>query len=371
MSSQPLAITPLNGWHASHGGRLVEFAGWSMPVQYSSISDEHQAVRNRVGLFDISHMGRLECDGPDALEALERATTNHVARLAPGQVQYSLICNERGGIRDDVLVYRLPGGRFLMVCNASNRAKVIEHLKSIGGTGSAGLRDATEATAMIAVQGPSAAEVIGRVIPGGGAADLDRYHSAEVAVLDGTPVWISRTGYTGEDGFELIVPADMAVRLWEELLEQGASYGIQPCGLGARDTLRLEAGLPLYGHELDESIHPYEAGLGWAVKLGKGPFVGREALERLRSSPGRIRVGLVLEGKRIARQGAEVRTARGEPIGVVTSGTFSPTLQRSIAMAYVESGTTGPLRVEIRGTETTAELVPLPFYRRRPQRAPD
>jgi aminomethyltransferase len=364
MADPGLATTPLHPWHAAHGGRLVEFGGWSMPVQYSSILDEHRAVRTGVGLFDISHMGRLEFAGPGALALLERATTNHVARLAPGQIQYALICNEAGGVRDDVLVYRLPGGRFTMVCNASNRSKVLEHLRAIGDVEAAGLRDATEATAMIAVQGTLAEGLVVQVVAGCDPRSLGYYRCDQGAVLDGTPALVSRTGYTGEDGFELIIPAVAAVALWERLLELGRDRGVRPCGLGARDTLRLEAAMPLYGHELEETIDPYEAGLGWAVKLAKGDFVGREALRARKAAPRRTRVGLAIEGKRIARQGAEVLDRSGRRLGEVTSGTFSPSLERAIAMAYVAPGTAGPLSVDVRGTPVGAEIEPLPFYRR-------
>jgi aminomethyltransferase len=363
-SSDHLARTPLHGWHEAHGGRMVEFGGWSMPVQYASIVDEHRAVRTGVGLFDIGHMGRLEFRGPGALGLLERATTNHVARLAPGRIQYSLICDEAGGVRDDVLVYRLPGGLFTMVCNASNRGKVLADLRAAGDADAAGLVDLTEATAMIAVQGPLAEGLVAELVAGCDVRSLAYYACDQGAVLDGTPALVSRTGYTGEDGFELIVPAAAGMALWERLLEHGAPRGARPCGLGARDTLRLEAGMPLYGHELSEAIDPYEAGLGWAVKLDKGEFVGREALRSRKAARRRQRIGLAVEGKRIARQGAEVYDAAGRRVGEVTSGTFSPSLDRAVAMALVERGAAGPFEVDVRGTRAAAAAVPLPFYRR-------
>lgn len=370
MASAEALKTPLHAWHVGHGGRMVEFGGWSMPVQYSSITEEHRAVRERVGLFDISHMGRLEFEGPGARDWLNYATTNDVARLAAGQIQYSLMANEDGGLLDDVLVYRMPDGSFRMVCNASNRERVLARLAETAGSFDATVHDRTAATAMIAVQGPDA-----RAVLAGGVRTIDLeaigyYHVAEgpFSTIGGAevPATVSRTGYTGEDGFEVIVPAEHAISAWEMLLDSGEEFEIRPCGLGARDTLRFEAAMPLYGHELDETINPFEAGLGWAVKLGKGDFDGREALRRLKARPGRTRVGIELEGKRIARQGTVVKH-EGRAIGSVTSGTFSPTLQRSLAMALVEpagSAEGTPLTVDVRGHDEPARVVKLPFYRR-------
>jgi aminomethyltransferase len=359
----PPLLTPLHAWHTSHGGRMVDFAGWSMPVQYSSIIDEHNAVRQRAGLFDISHMGRLTVHGPAALEWLERITTNHVARLAEGQIQYSLMTDESGGVIDDVLVSRGPFG-YTVVCNAANRGEVLAQLQRHRPAGEAVLTDRTRDTAMIAVQGPDALMTVQPLF--NGALGSLRYYHATMGQTAGAESVVSRTGYTGEDGFELIVGASRAEAVWNALLESGQPHGIQPCGLGARDTLRFEAAMPLYGHELSRSINPYEAGLGWAVKLDKGDFIGRDALRGLKAHPARRRVGLALPGKRIARQGYPV-LRDGRPVGAVTSGTFAPTLQRSLAMALVEAecaaaGT--PLSVEIRGLVEPAEIVPLPFYRR-------
>ena len=364
--------------------------GWSMPVQYTSILEEHQAVRTAVGLFDISHMARLFFSGPDAAAWLDRVTTNHVARLKPGQIQYSLIVNERGGILDDILVYHLDRDdslgadreptAYLVVGNASNRAKVVDWFERHRGGFDARLNDATTRTAMIAVQGPKALETLQAIArwPGAGPsssrplAEMEYYTgSCSVSILgpDGLragSALTSRTGYTGEDGFELIVPAEAAVEVWEKLLEAGRPAGIRPCGLGARDTLRFEAAMPLYGHEMDETVDPYEAGLGWAVKLAKGGFVGRDALRQRKTNVTRQRVGLALAGKRIARQGYPVLQEES-PVGVVTSGTFAPTLGRSLAMALVEAGAAAvgtTLAVEVRGALEPAEVVPLPFYKR-------
>jgi aminomethyltransferase len=363
MSSDAPLRTPLYDWHAAHHGRLVEFGGWAMPVQYTTIVEEHHAVRRRVGLFDISHMGRLLFDGPDALPWLEKLTTNHVARLVPNQIQYSLLASESGGVLDDILVYRLPEG-YAVVCNASNRSKVVAHFAKHKGAMNATLRDRTRDTAMIAVQGPSALATLEPIFDGP-LANVPYYHSSAGTFL-GEPTPASRTGYTGEDGFELVVEAKRAEAAWNALMEAGRAYGIVPCGLGARDTLRFEAAMPLYGHELEENINPYEAGVAWAVKLDKGDFIGRDALRGFKANPGRRRVGLALEGKRIARQGCAVK--RGDQvIGTVTSGTFSPTLERSLAMALVEPGAAEigtRLNVDVRGRDEAAEVAAFPFYKR-------
>jgi aminomethyltransferase len=362
MATESALKTPLYDWHLNHGGRLVEFGGWTMPVQYSSIVEEHHAVRRGVGVFDISHMGRLTFDGPDAEAWIEHVTTNHVARLAEGQIQYSLLANGGGGLIDDVLVYRVRYG-FAVVCNASNRAHVLAQFERHREDRSANLTDRTLDTAMIAVQGPAALKTVQPLFDAP-LANVRYYHLAMGRLLGDVDAVVSRTGYTGEDGFELIVAAAAAVRVWEALIDAGRPHGIVPCGLGARDTLRFEAGMPLYGHELNEAVNPYAAGLGWAVKLDKGEFVGRDALIGLKPNPGQVRIGLKLEGKRIARQGAEV-FHDGAAVGLVTSGTFSPTLQQSLAMALVDpsSATVGmPLAVDVRGHLEPARVVKLPFY---------
>lgn len=363
MASVTALKTPLFDWHHGHGGRIVEFGGWLMPVLYSSIVEEHQAVRQRVGLFDISHMGRLTFDGPEELAWLEHVTTNHVARLAEHQIQYSLMANGGGGLIDDVLVYRTHPGHVL-VCNASNRGNVLAQLERHREARTATLVDRTPDTAMIAVQGPKAVETV-QPLFSAPLASLKYYHLTTGRVLGDVDAVVSRTGYTGEDGIELIVGAASAVRLWEALLDSGKVHGILPCGLGARDTLRFEAGMPLYGHEMNEAVNPYAAGLGWAVKLNKGAFVGRDALVAFKQNPGQTRVGLELEGKRIARQGAEVFDG-DRPVGLVTSGTFSPTLGRSLCMALVEPGAASAtgLTIDVRGHREAARVVPLPFYRR-------
>jgi aminomethyltransferase len=336
-----------------------------MPVQYTTIVEEHVAVRQRVGLFDISHMGRLTFDGPGVLDWLERVTTNHVARLVDNQIQYSLMTNETGGVIDDILVYRQPYA-FLMVCNASNRGKVVEQLKRHRGGAAGTMRDRTLDTAMIAVQGPKALETLQPLFdqPLDG---VGYYLLTMGQVRGGGGAVVSRTGYTGEDGFEVIVSAQSAADVWNGLLESGKPHGILPCGLGARDTLRLEAGMPLYGHELSETIDPFSAGLAWAVKLDKGEFVGRESLNEKKAGHALTRIGLMLEGRKIARQDAVVLAGERE-VGRVTSGTFSPTLQASVAMALVDRQTGSidtDLAVVIRGHREPTRKVKLPFYKRK------
>jgi glycine cleavage system T protein (aminomethyltransferase) len=352
--------TVLYDWHVAHGARMVDFAGWDMPVQYTTIIEEHTAVRTGAGLFDISHMGRLSFGGHDTLALIQRVYTNNAATMKDFQVRYGLVCNDRGGIRDDVLVYRWPYG-YAMVVNASNREKIVGWLAESKGSLTVDIRDQTRETCMIAVQGPRALDMC-QGLTDADAGKLAYYYAAPTQ-YKGKNCVVSRTGYTGEDGLEFMIGAAQGVQLWEELLSRGA----KPCGLGARDTLRLEAAMPLYGHELSEDIDPFQAGLAWAVKLDKGDFRGRDALLKRKEDPRlRQRVGLELAGKRIAREGAKL-SAGGKEIGVVSSGTFGPTVNKSIAMAYVdqeykEPGTT--LTVDIRGKEESARVVPLPFYRR-------
>ncbi len=377
-----LAHTPLYSWHASAGGRLVDFAGWEMPVQYGSIVAEHEATRKAAALFDVSHMGRLRFEGPGAEAFLDRTVTRRVKGMKPGQVRYALVTNDKGGILDDVLVYRLvdikTGGTYYqMVVNASNRQKILVWLErrraagfGPGGPEISSPRDLTFETAMIAVQGPKAAAMIEPLL-GTPALDLRHYHAIELQLADfpGTPTTVvSRTGYTGEDGWELVVPARRALEVWRRLLEIGSPLGAQAAGLAARDTLRLEAAMPLYGHELSETIHPFQAGLDFAVQLEDRDFPGCEALEKARREPSRlIRVGWRLEGRRVPRETYHVLAADGAQIGHVTSGTFSPTLEVPIAMGYCQPAFAKPgteVFVDIRGRREPATVVELPFYRR-------
>jgi aminomethyltransferase len=352
--------TPLYDWHVAHGARMVEFGGWDMPVQYTSIVEEHKTVRTAAGIFDVSHMGRLSFGGPDALDLIQHLTTNNAATMKDMQARYNLICNEHGGVRDDVLVYRWPYG-WAMVVNAGNRDKIVAWVNEHKGARNVQLQDQTTSTCMVAVQGPKAMELCHGMF----AADAGQlaYYFAMPTQYKGKGCVVSRTGYTGEDGLEIMASAAQTVELWEDLLARGA----KPCGLGARDTLRLEAAMPLYGHELNEDIDPLQAGLAWAVKFDKGDFIGCDALQRRREDKTlRQRVGLELDGKRPAREESAV-LRNGENVGQVTSGTLTPTLNKAIAMAYVdpdckEMGTA--LDVDIRGKPASARVVPLPFYKR-------
>jgi aminomethyltransferase len=318
----------LYDWHVAHKAKMVEFGGWDMPVQYTGIIDEHNAVRNSAGVFDISHMGRLSFGGPDAPALIQHVFTNNAATMKDFQVRYGLICNEKGGVLDDVLVYRWPYG-WAMVENAANRVKIVDWLNQHKGSWNVQIQDQTMDSCMLAVQGPKAMEIC-RGLTDADAGQL-KYYFAAPTRCKGKQCVVSRTGYTGEDGIEIMIGKGAAVELWEELVGRGA----KPCGLGARDTLRLEAAMPLYGHELTETVDPLQAGLSWAVKFDKGDFIGRPALEQLQKKARPIRVGLELEGKRAAREGCVVFSGTRE-VGKITSGSFAPTLQKSIAMAYVE-----------------------------------
>jgi glycine cleavage system T protein (aminomethyltransferase) len=358
--------TPLHDRHVTLGARLIEFGGWLMPVQYSGILEEHRAVRERAGLFDLSHMGELFVEGPQAGAALAAALVSNPPGLAIGRAHYSMICAEDGGIIDDLIVYRLAEERFLVVANASNAPIVSDALVERLAGFRAVLDDRSLAMALCAVQGPRSVDIVGPLT------DVDlgalRYYAIGEGRVAGIPALVARTGYTGEDGFEIFVDNARALELWDALTAAGQPHGLAPVGLGARDTLRLEAGMPLYGNDLDRSTNPFEAGLGRVVKLDKpDDFVGRAALEKVaRDGPARKLVGLVVEGRGIARHGYPVhRDARRT--GEVTSGTHSPSLGRAIAMAYVapgdaESGTI--LEVEIREQRVPARVVDLPFYRR-------
>ena len=354
--------TALHDWHITHNGRMVDFAGWEMPIQYTSIVEEHRAVRQHAGLFDIAHMGRLRFSGPDAQQLLDYLLTNDVTRLKPGQVRYSLVCNEQGGILDDVLVYGFEDS-YLLVVNASNREKILSWIEQHRDKFDADVADETLKSFMLALQGPAAHLLLGGLV------DYDlvgmKYYTTVESVTAGVSSTVSRTGYTGEDGFEVIVPAEAGPQLWETLITENDPP--QACGLGCRDTLRLEAAMPLYGHELNEAIDPLTAGLSFGVKLKAGDFLGKEALLRInQDSPARQRIGLKLEGRRIAREQAQI-LRDDEEIGTVTSGTFSPTLQTSIAMGYVPVEFATPetqLTVDIRGQRIPAVVTPLPFYSR-------
>lgn len=362
--------TPLTNWHSANGGRMVDFAGWSMPVQYSSIVEEHNAVRNAAGLFDVSHMGRLRFENAYAEELLESLATRKIAGMGTGRIRYSLMCNEEGGILDDVLIYKLTEAdgqdKFWMVVNASNRDKIVAWLKTHDPENKAGMEDRTVSTAMIAVQGPAAVSLVGGLLN----QNLDemKYYTGQFVQYNGYSLLVSRTGYTGEDGVELVPPADQAEALWQSIMDAGKSAGVVAAGLGARDTLRLEAAMPLYGHELSESINPAQADVGFAITLKDRTFVGSQAITDAKENDSlNLRVGLELEGRRPAREHSPIQVD-GQVVGEVTSGTFSPTLQKPIAMGYVPAkffavGTT--VDVDIRGKLHTAKVVALPFYSRK------
>jgi glycine cleavage system T protein (aminomethyltransferase) len=357
----PLKRTPLHDAHVKAGARMVAFGGWDMPVQYTGIIDEHRAVRAAVGCFDVSHMGEFEVEGPDALAALQRLTTNDVAALEIGQVQYSLLCLPDGGIVDDLTLYRLAADRYMLTVNASNIDKdwawVTEHGPR------AHWRNVSAETGLIAVQGPKAEALVG------GLADRDvtavGYYRFVEGKVAGARTLISRTGYTGEDGFELYVAAGDTRPVWDALLERGRADGAVPVGLGARDTLRLEMRYALYGNDIDATTNPLEAGLGWVVKPAKGDFIGRAAIEAVRAAgPARRLVGLQMADRSVARHGYPV-VKDGRAIGIVTSGTFGPSVERSIAMAYVatpQAAIGTDLGVDVRGQTRAAKIVKTPFH---------
>ncbi|HXX48201.1 MAG TPA: glycine cleavage system aminomethyltransferase GcvT [Myxococcota bacterium] len=360
----PFARTPLWSRHVDAGAKLVPFAGFEMPVSYSSILDEHRAVRSRAGLFDVSHMGELRLRGPGALELAQRLFTNDLASAPVGRVRYGLLCLENGGVVDDVTVYRTAPGELLFCVNAANIAADHDwfHTTRARMHSGAEIADESEATGLLALQGPAAAAIVAKLLPAGAGAPRP-WHFAE-ARLGALPVLLSRTGYTGEDGFEIFVDAARAGALWDLLRDAGGDQ-LAPAGLGARDTLRTEAALPLYGHELDRQHDPIEAGLERFVALGRG-FTGEPALrERVEAGPRRKLVGMVLEGRSVARPGFRIATERGD--GVVTSGTFGPTVDRSIALGYAPAGLEAGARahVEIRGKPVPCEIVATPFYRRK------
>ena len=365
-----LATTPLDAWHRQAGAKLLPFAGYEMPIQYQSIVAEHHACRTSAALFDVSHMGRLRFDGAGSEALLDHLLSRRVSDLPIGGVRYGLICNAEGGVLDDVLVSYLetPSQQryHLMVVNASNREKIMKWLTPhLADFPTVTVSDRTELTAMIAVQGPRAMEVCKRLFR------FDpsplKYYRAAVTEQFSKPVIVSRTGYTGEDGFELIVRAEEATRIWENLLLAGRDEGFLAAGLGARDTLRLEAGMPLYGHELDESIDPISAGLAFACNLAGRSFIGDESLRQIAAAgPPKKRIGLLPDGKRPAREGCEVLDTDGNLVGVVTSGAPSPTLGRPIAMAYVKADHAGDatFQIDIRGKVVAASATSLPFYQR-------
>ncbi len=357
--------TPLNKAHKALGARMVEFAGWEMPVQYESALQEHIAVRRAVGLFDVSHMGRVRIKGPDALGLIQRVSCNDAARLSDGQAQYSGLLNPAGGFIDDIIVHRLAGDHFMICVNASGRQKDVawfmEHR-----AGRVEVIDESDATAQIAVQGPKALEILQPLtdVPLG---QINYYWFREGEV-GGARALVARTGYTGEEGFELYLPAQSAESTWNRLMELGQGVGIRPAGLAARNTLRLEMKMPLYGNDIDDTTTPWEAGLGWIVKLARPDFVGKSALERQQQQGiQRKLVGFQLIDRGIARDHFPV-WINDQPAGRVTSGSYSPSLEKSIGLAYLPVDHQAPgsrLSVEVRGKRLAAQVVETPFYRRK------
>jgi aminomethyltransferase len=369
MSTAP-RLTALDAVHRALGATMTDFAGWDMPLRYGSERDEHNAVRTKAGLFDLSHMGEITVTGPQAADFLNYALVGNIGSVGTGRARYTMICQEDGGILDDLIVYRLGETEYMVVANASNAQIVLDALTARAAGFDAAVRDDRDAYALLAVQGPESPGILKSLTD----ADLDglKYYAGLPGTVAGVPALIARTGYTGEDGFELFVEPRYAEELWQALTEAGAGAGLIPCGLSCRDTLRLEAGMPLYGHELTTSLTPFDAGLGRVVKFEKeGDFVGREALtaaaERALIAPPRKLVGLVAQGRRVPRAGMSV-VADGTVIGEITSGAPSPTLGSPIAMAYVDAAHAAPgtegVGVDIRGTHEPYEVVALPFYKR-------
>ena len=377
---QPLQRTPLYEVHQKHRARIIDFLGWEMPLSYEGSGKEHLAVRKSVGLFDVSHMGRFEIEGPDAVKLINMLTTNNVRSLVPNKAQYSTMCNENGGVIDDLLVYKEFDDKLLMVVNAGNRTKDLNWINSHKSDFNVEVRDVSDQTALLALQGPKALEVLSRLADIN-LEDIAYYHFNRGNIAD-VETLISRNGYTGEDGFELWLPAEKAKFVWQMLMEVGEPEAIKPCGLGARDTLRLEVGFPLYGHELTEDITPLEAGLGWATKLDKGDFIGREALirqalvrQKERGLKKRL-VGLKMqpqpEGTPVPRQGFTVLQNKEkdgkkvrEKVGELASGAISPSLKVGIATGFLERNSAGlgaDVQIDIRGVSYEAQVTGLKFY---------
>ncbi len=362
--------TPLYDRHIALGARMIQFAGWIMPVQYSGIINEHLAVRTRAGLFDLGHMGQVDVAGPDAEVFLQYVTTNDVSALKPGQAQYSLLPNEQGGVVDDIIVYRRPFGvGYMVVVNAANRDKDVAWLnrhRAVRSDLAVELKDISDETGMIAIQGPLAEQITQKLAGGDLSAIAD--FSWRKDTIAGVEAMIARTGYTGEDGFEIYTAIGDIIRVWDALYEVGTPDGLLPVGLGARDTLRLEARMPLYGQELADDISPLEAGLGWAVKLEKGDFIGRDKIAAMKAAgPPRKLVGFkLIERGGIPRTHYPVQVD-GREVGHVTSGAYSPVLQANIGLALIERAFAGvgkPLDVVIRGKPVKGVQVKTPFYKR-------
>jgi len=365
--TQPSARTPLYDWHGRHGARFVPFGGWEMPVQYTGILEEHRATRTAAGLFDVSHMGEAVVSGPQATDFLDHVCTNRLADLAVGRARYTLLCAPDGGVVDDIIVYRTGPQSYLLCLNAGNTPGDIAWLSGHAKRFDCAFRDASADYAQLALQGPRAVEIATRLAPSTVClADVPRFSFVEI-LLSGAPMLASRTGYTGEDGFEFYLRPDQAATFADALLEAGADLGLKPCGLGARDSLRLEAGLPLYGHEISREISPIQAGLGWAVKLDKpGGFIGRDALAaEVAAGPASRVVFFVLDDRRVARADMVVSSA-GQPVGKILSGTVSPMLNQPIGSALVKRAALeakAALTVEVRGAAIPLRLAKPPLHK--------
>jgi aminomethyltransferase len=370
--SLPLKTTPLNAIHRRLGANMIDFGGWDMPVQYASLLEEHHAVRRHAGLFDVSHMGEIEIRGRDALRLVNYVTTNDASRLRAGQAQYSGLLYEHGGFVDDILVHKVADDYYFLCVNASNLDKDYQHITSRNQFDAA-VENAGSRYAQLAVQGPRALDTLQKLTPVP-LAPIRYYHFVDgpmKGMTSGAPTRIARTGYTGEDGFEIYLPPGEAARIWDQILAAGEEFGIKPCGLGARNTLRLEAAMALYGHEIHASITPWEANLGWIVKMDKGDFVGREALvsQNVRQKERGVTrklIGFEMAGRGIGRDGYEV-CINGEGAGWVTSGGPSPTLNKNIGLCYLpaahaEAGRR--IQIMVRGQAVDAVTVPVPFYKR-------
>jgi aminomethyltransferase len=362
-----LRKTALNSTHRRMGARMVNFGGWDMPVEYSGIVSEHIATRTAAGLFDVSHMGEIELRGPQALDLVQFVTCNDAAKLVDGQAQYSGLMTSAGTFVDDLLVHKISDGHYFLCVNASNQDKDFDYIRrSAASRFSAQVENAGERYSQLAIQGPQALGILTRLTRAP-IASLKYYHFL-TGEVDGVSALIARTGYTGEDGFEIYFAPEHSEKLWNDLLEAGRSAGLLPCGLGARNTLRLEAGMCLYGHEIDDTTTAWEANLGWICKLGKGDFLGRNALQAQKESGiHRTLVGFEMQDRLIARDGYPVLAAPGQKAGCVTSGSPAPFLKTNIGMAYVPVESSAPgtaIRIGIRSQEALAKIVPLPFYKR-------
>lgn len=356
--------TPLYDSHIKYKGKIVPFAGYLLPVQYETgIIAEHMAVREAAGLFDVSHMGEVIYKGTDALKNLNYLLTNDFTNMADGQVRYSLMCNERGGVVDDLIVYKINDEKYMVVVNAANRHKDVNWMKSHL-FGDVEFEDISDSISQVALQGPMSVKIL-EALTDFAYIPQKYYHFTDNALIKGIKCIISKTGYTGEDGFEIYLSNADAPKLWELLLDAGKDFGLIPCGLGARDTLRLEASMPLYGHELGEDISPIEAGLKFAVKMNKADFIGKKALEEA-GAPQRKRVGLNITGRGVVREDSPIFIG-DKQVGVTTSGTFCPYLKKAVAMAYINSDSSEvgtEVEVEVRGRKITAKVIALPFYKK-------